>query len=335
MTSWRVASRAFVVLVAFAVSAIAGPANASGAGAVRSTAATPTWLRLMPAVEPAARVGASMAYDPVHRTLVLWGGGGTTGVVGDTWAFNGSTWHPLATGPARIRSSLVFDSRISSFVAFGGSSATGVTGDTWKFTGTTWTRLAVSGPPAREGASMAYDPRLREVVLFGGVNDQAVALGDTWAWKPVTGWVELAPARPPDARFGASIVYDRQLRKLVLFGGETAGGVQNDTWSFDGSSWQPVTTPTSPPPRVQHAMTYDTRLHAVVMWGGVGIFGDLSDTWFFNGSRWTTLGTGGTGPRADQGQEATLAYDSAIRAAILIGGGDSTGHISNAEWALR
>ena len=131
---------------------------------------------------------------------------------------------------------------------------------------------------------MAYDPRLREVVLFGGDNSQGVALGDSWTWKAVTGWVELAPARAPDARFGASMVYDRRLRNLVVFGGETAGGVQNDTWSFDGSSWQPVTTPTSPPPRVQHAMTYDTRLHAVVVWGGVGSFGDLADTWFFNGS---------------------------------------------------
>jgi hypothetical protein len=313
-------------------------ASSSALGAVERRHAA--WQPLTPGVRPGARAGASLAYDRKHRILVLWGGGEPTGglsaaVSGDTWAFNGSTWHQLPTGPARIRSSLVFDPRISSFVTFGGSSPTGVTGDTWTFDGSKWTQIAVSGPPAREGASMAYDPRLHEIVLFGGDTNTAAELGDTWAWKPMTGWTRLSPHRAPGVRFGSSMVFDPRLGKLVLFGGEGVNGIQNDTWTFDGSTWEQLVTTTSPASRVQQSMTYDRHLHAVVLFGGVGPRDDLGDTWLFTGSKWTQLAVNGIGPGRVQGQESSLAYDPAIRTTILLGGGDIQGQISGDEWALR
>jgi hypothetical protein len=182
---------------------------------------------------------------------------------------------------------------------------------------------------------MAYDPKLHEIVLFGGDTNQLVPLGDTWTWKPAAGWAKLTPPQAPAARFGSSMSFDQRLGTLVLFGGETANGIQNDTWTFDGSTWQQLATATSPPPRVQQAMTYDNHLHAVVLWGGVGVSSDFADTWLFTGSQWTQLAGTATGPGAGQGQEAAMAYDPAIRTAILVGGGGITGSISGEEWALR
>lgn len=221
-------------------------------------------------------------------------------VVGTTWGFNGSTWHVLASGPDRIRPTLVFDPQIHGLLAFGGENGLpgqpGIAGDTWTFNGSVWTQIATSGPPAREAAAMAYDPKLKEVVLFGGDSALDVNLGDTWAWTPVGGWKELSPATSPTARFGATMSYDRSLRKLVLFGGESDNGVQNDTWTFDGSTWQLLDTTPSPPSRVDQAMTYDNHLHALVVWGGTGVSSLLDDTWLLSGSQWTELSAMPNGP---------------------------------------
>ena len=49
-----------------ALSAVPGPA--------RAAAATNTWSQQYPATSPPARAFSSMAYDPVHRQVVLFGG---------------------------------------------------------------------------------------------------------------------------------------------------------------------------------------------------------------------------------------------------------------------
>jgi hypothetical protein len=277
-----------------------------------------------------------MAYDRTDHTMVLWGGGDSAGaVVGTTWGFNGSTWHVLASGPDRIRSTLVFDPQIHALLAFGGNGIPGqpgIAGDTWTFNGSVWTQIATSGPPAREAAAMAYDPKLKEVVLFGGNSLLDQNLGDTWAWTPVGGWNELSPATSPPARFGATLSYDRSLGKLVLFGGESSNGVQNDTWTFDGSTWQLLATSTSPAPRIYQAMTYDNHLHAVVVWGGLGVAGEFGDTWLLRGVQWTELSATPSGAAPTPGAEAAMAYDPPSRMAILVGGG--TEQIFNREWGL-
>jgi hypothetical protein len=309
-------------------------------GANTADRVAPAWHLLTPPTQPVPVSGAAMAYDRTDHTMVLWGGSDSEGaVVGTTWGFNGSTWHVLASGPDRTRSPLVFDPQIHGLLAFGGAGIPGqpgIAGDTWTFNGTVWTQIATSGPQAREAAAMAYDPKLKEVVLWGGDNGVSPAyFGDTWAWTPVGGWKELSPATSPPARFGATMSYDRSLGKLVLFGGESTNGLQGDTWTFDGSTWQLLATSTSPPPRIFQAMTFDNHLHAVVVWGGTGVVsGDLDDTWLLRGSQWTELSAMPNGPGPVGG--AAMAYDPPSRMAILVGGVQrSTGQFSDQEWGLQ
>ncbi len=60
----------------------------------------------------------------------------------------------------------------------------------------------------------------------------------------------------PSPRAYASMTYDSQSKKIILFGGEGIFGVYADTWVFDTQkkTWEPVFPKQVPPPRCAHAM---------------------------------------------------------------------------------
>lgn len=104
-------------------------------------------------------------------------------------------------------------------------------------------------PTPREAYSMAYDPLLGSIVLFGGQSPNGKALGDTWEfshglWRNVTS-VLRTPS--PVARWSGLMVYDPALRGLVLFGGISASGPVNDTWVFNSRGWHNLHLTRSPP----------------------------------------------------------------------------------------
>ena len=327
--SFRAALAAGFVVSLLIVSAAYRSSNSEAA--TKSVA----WQPLQVVGGPGSVVGAGMVYDKKLKEMILWGGGSTT-TLGATWSYTASGWTRLVDGPVRIRAGVAYDSRVGKLIAFGGISSTGPPlGDTWSFDGSTWQEISTSGPPAREGAVMAYFPPRKELVLFGGNADSSIPqyFSDTWTWTATAGWRQLIPPSSPSARFGSAMSYDRKTHSLLLFGGEDANGVENDTWQFDGTTWTQVTaSAVSPVGRVQEALTYDPPLGGVVMWGGVGKAGDLADTWLFAQGQWSQLNV--SGPTASQGQEAMMTYDPMIKAALLVGGGGSSGTQPAAEWLL-
>jgi hypothetical protein len=124
-------------------------------------------------------------------------------------------------------------------VLFGGDIRNGDNGlgiylnDTWTWDGTTWTQqFPISSPPARGTASIAYDPYLGEVVLFGGSSLYATeqGLNDTWTWNGVN-WTQRNPLNRPPARWCAALDFNAPSKGLLLFGGEGNNDVfLNDTW---------------------------------------------------------------------------------------------------------
>ena len=137
-----------------------------------------TWTKQAPATSPSVRFEASMAYDAATGTVVLFGG---TARHGPRWATPGpGTARP---GPSRRRR----PARLTGRRVDGlrrrrrergpvrrPSNARRPAGDTWTWDGTTWTQQhPAASPPARYGASMAYDAATRGVVLFGGNNGSA------------------------------------------------------------------------------------------------------------------------------------------------------------------
>lgn len=195
---------------------------------------------------------------------------------------------------------------------------------------TNWTQLSpVRSPSNRDQVQMAYDPILKEVVLFGGYDPAFYALGDTWVyrggnWTDITLKLAVAPA----ARWAAGFVYDPAAKGIVLFGGRDLSQFFNDTWLFTGAGWKNLTSTVAPSPRSGLAMAYDLPSKALVLFGG-GL-GNLpagsgsawtyyNDTWTFAGGVWTNrTSTAGSAPAPRFDMRA--AYDPATKAILAVGG---------------
>src|ERR1051325_7923542 len=127
--------------------------------------------------------------------------------------------------PRRASAAMAYDSARKRIVLYGGHYSTlnsqdGYSlGDTWEWDGASWhDTMVTSGPNARAGAAMTYDPVRGVVVLFGGAppghNGIFTPFADTWTWDG-TAWTKLAPTRSPPGRTGAMIAWDAASQRVV------------------------------------------------------------------------------------------------------------------------
>ncbi len=85
-----------------------------------------------------------MAFDPVNRTVLLFGGlDGALRGLSDTWSWDGSAWTQLdVSGPTpRGHHAMAGDPVRKRVVLFGGSVQSNL-GDTWEWDGEQWQCLA-------------------------------------------------------------------------------------------------------------------------------------------------------------------------------------------------
>ena len=211
-----------------------------------------------------------------------------------------------------------------------------------------WAQIcSTCAPPARYGASLAYDPNQGFVILFGGYNGgsyNAGYLGDTWEYKGGT-WQQVTVSNAPLPRDQAGFDYDPNLGEFLLFGGYgcttsacSSQASQSDTWTFNDqtNTWTQLSPSNHPVPRFQVGMTYDTALGETVLYGGTNggnIFGDI---WQYSGGNWNPISTFGSIPaRADMG----MVYDAHDGYLLVFGGccsstgpyGD-TWYLSGSTW---
>jgi hypothetical protein len=77
-----------------------------------------------------------MAYDPATGDMVLFGGGSNSGLLNDTWTWDGTTWtqqSPATSPPARYLASMAYDPATGDMVLFGGAGNSGFLNDTWTY----------------------------------------------------------------------------------------------------------------------------------------------------------------------------------------------------------
>jgi hypothetical protein len=272
------------------------------------------WARQSPPTSPPARAYASISYDAAAGVDVMFGGSGSGGPDSDTWNYDTSsgTWtEEASTGPpARFGASMSYDATAGAVVLFGGQSASGAElNDTWSWDGSSWSQddghsngctTTCPGPPAREGAALAYDASAGGDVLFGGYNGTNDGSsdpddGDTWVFVASTAaWSERSPTASPSPRAYASMTASRSAE--VLFGGsswsngeawtgaESSGSPQGDTWSYaaaagPGGTWSDLGPSPSPSARSGAALAFDAPSSKVVLFGGYGGSEDGGDTW--------------------------------------------------------
>ncbi|MEY4828637.1 MAG: hypothetical protein RLZZ562_433, partial [Planctomycetota bacterium] len=142
--------------------------------------------------------------------------------------------------PARLQGEMAFDPARGKVVLFGGGSTGWATNysDTWEWDGTNWqpTQLRRAdgdwNPGARDGHSMAYDPRAERVVLHGGETASGCQQ-DIWSWNGSEWTIHLAQSGSvPSARTGSQLIHESGANRLLLFAGGCGTNYTNDLWTL-------------------------------------------------------------------------------------------------------
>lgn len=207
---------------------------------------------------PSPRTDASSAYDPANGTIVLFGGADRSGVLGDTWSWDGAGWvrqHPATSPPGREFAFMGFDPATSRVVLFGGTtcappSSSDVTGceyqqvqtnldDTWTWDGSNWTKLQTAHAPAIQAfrgdfGGMAADESHHELILVTWLTGSVRSTVETWTLQNAD-WNQLHPAHPPTQSAFSGPAYDAASGHLIL---EQLGERFGATYWWDGTDWR-------------------------------------------------------------------------------------------------
>ncbi len=303
---------------------------------------------------PSSMVNPVMVYDASRGVTVLFGmtHGGAQADESQTWEWDGSTWTQRAVGGPSPRTghAMAYDAARRLIVLFGGNVTPNTVGrtefndETWEWDGTSWVEREVSGPPARERHSMAYDAARAVTVLVGGdmasYGDPGTG-ADTWEWDG-NAWTARegggAPPvnRPPPRGGGSAMAYDADRGVSVLVVGSPAGSRASvKTWEWDGVCWTVPSMNGGPELAGGYAVAYDAVRGATVLFGGLQNFYSNDDrfsgeTWEWNGTGWNRLQPGGRGPRPQL--HPAMAYDRIRGLTVLLG---ATAHEEPPIWELE
>lgn len=188
------------------------------------------WRDLRPSHSPPPVTAGSLAYDPLHDEIVLFGGGHIAERASDgsirgytgTWIYRvkDNDWAPLSPAvqpPPRMVTRLVTDTRNQMLIVFGGDGQRFYLADTWIFdlkTRTWRESKAPGGPEPRAGHFTVYDPESGMVIIGGGHNRKD--LTDMWAFDPAADrWTRLAGEVPTGFYISADIAPEKRLLVLV------------------------------------------------------------------------------------------------------------------------
>jgi hypothetical protein len=285
----------------------------------------PSWELLDFPKLPPPRIGSSVTLNPLNEIALLFGGlNSSTGELNDLWLTDGFDWIQFQTPHSpqeRSNASMAYDEGRQVAILFGGGNNLTLFADTWLFNGVDWTQQQpLTSPSPRAGASLVYDADRNLIILFGGYAATGgkldEALNEMWTWDG-DNWQQVFPAILPPARWGASMVYDRAHKSIVLFGGAIEGGLREDTWLWDGTSWieqHPLHHPTG---RADFGMTYDESRQQVILFGGqTNVNTDPTETWSWDGQDWTRLPTSQKPPE-ELAYRAHLVYLPGLQRVVL------------------
>jgi hypothetical protein len=240
---------------------------------------------------PSPRRSTGAAADPATGKIYVYGGYDST-FLAETYVYTptANSWTkitPTGTSPGnRERHALAWDPVGNVLVSFGGQNRPAIQlvhYDTLHVMtpGGAWKQITKAGawPAARKDAALIWIPHLSKFLLYGGDDGASAAnrFSDTWllsldAAGGTATWTQLNPTGVIPAQSSACVVYDPDLHHVILFGGETADGVDNNStlmFDLDNNKWLGL-LPTGTPPIGEsfNQCAWDPVAKRVVLFGG-------------------------------------------------------------------
>ncbi len=253
-----------------------------------------TWAQVVTAAQPPARVDAAMAYDPVRKSLILYGGADyyNNNTYGDTWEYdNTGKWTQLkvASSPDPLSGhGMVTDTTRNKILLFGGANNSYYMGsqpgmpyknpvrnEVWEWDGATLTWInrtpvaSTNVPTERQYPVMAYDEGRQKLFLYDGMNGSPSMF---WEWDPVSaGWTSRTTADALNYGYYFLVAYDSQRRREVLLADPNASSSSDwQTWEVDakGPTWYVRSLSPSPGASYGASMVFDQGRGVAVLFGG-------------------------------------------------------------------
>lgn len=187
-------------------------------------------------------------------------------------------------------------------------------------------------PAARSEALLFYDLFNDQTLLFGGNSTN-----EFWSLDNNT-WTQLTPAVLPPAQRRGNISVNTFSGEVVLYGGQGLSGGSaplDETWLWNGFTWQNMQPSLTPNGLIWHAMAYDDLRDITVVYGGRRNLWNpneyLNETWEYSRllNQWIQAG-----PLNTPGQmlRPAMCFHPVLSQLILFGGELDTGVGSDATW---
>jgi PKD repeat protein len=251
------------------------------------------WTKLGPSTTPPTLTEPGMVFDTSDSKVLMFGG--CEGLSGcpdsETWTFSGGNWAQYTKGTAPtavLAPGMAYDTNDGYTVLFGGCSGinfiteacSAYADGTYTFTSANgWQSVSTpSGLTARVSPNMAYDPLLKEVLLYGGY-DGTNDLSDMWAFSGGA-WSKLSPTSTPGGSSDGAMFWDSSLNEMILFGGDDSSGTASTTWAYANGGWTQL-FPSAYPSARDSMMDAAAPTGLPIVFDGSTDNGSGSDTWAF------------------------------------------------------
>lgn len=323
-------------------------------------AAPGTWTNrtVGTAAVPSGRKYHAMAYDPVRRKVVLYGGltdggvaGGTVTALSDTWEMDPDTgnWTEVlvTSAPgARYDAAMAYDAARGKTILFGGNKYTPgppatntFDAETWQWSGTTWTKLSPATSPGARAyhAMVAYRRAGTDRILMVGGAGSLVGTDTTWEWDGAANagagnWTNRTPVSGgPTVRGFSGLAWDPDRQLVAMYGGYDYTLMappydDDDLWTWDGATltWTQVPVAVRPPRRTNPlGFVYDAARRKLLLWGGMdrSTSNALGDAWEWDATTGTWASRTPSSGRVPARESFAAYYDPVRGAPTMFGGG--------------
>jgi hypothetical protein len=234
---------------------------------------------------PVLGFGFSAADDPATHQVVVFGG---VDSYDTTWLWDGPRWslaRPLASPPGRFGAAAAYDPVTQVVMLFGGRLAPGqIENDTWAWSGTNWSEIntGTDGPPAGEGALMAWDDATRQMVLVTSFAFSGKST--TWVWAG-NHWLPRPSRDLPEGAFGDGMSFDPASHTLLFVSAIPPNGAGTSTWLWDASGWRKLHADVAATPC---GVALDP-VSGHLLLCGTTLGGSGAQLWSWSGAAWAPL----------------------------------------------